>query len=198
MVVARCGRLDILINNAARPGAGVSATEVEDQDWDEVIETNLASTVLLSRDAAQHMTTGGVIINLTAIQENLPLAGRVSYIASKGGVSAAMRALAVDLAPHGIRVNAVRPGVIETPSLADSRREAAGAAGSQDSEPATLLRRSGRPEDVAEAACFLASERAPFITGSILTLDGGRSISRRPDPLAPDEPDADADRDDHG
>jgi|SRR5690606_16643648 len=184
------GRVDVVVNNAASLGERRPLIELADADIRRVIETNLVATTALSRDAAAHLPRGGAVINIASIQELMPLATHAAYVATKGGISALTRALAVELGPRGVRVNAVRPGVIATPSMAMSRRELGlGEALEEETSP-TLLRRSGRPQDVAEAVWFLASEAAGFITGTSLTVDGGRSISRRPDPLEQEAADA--------
>jgi NAD(P)-dependent dehydrogenase (short-subunit alcohol dehydrogenase family) len=149
-----------------------------------VLDTNLAAAALLGRDAAADMVRrgAGAIVNVTSIQEHLPLATHVAYVASKGGISALTRAMAAELSPLGIRVNAVAPGVVDTPGMRDqpALRNGDGAA-----TPATLLRRAGTPEEVADAIAFLASPAAAYITGTVLRVDGGRALSRFPDPLAP-------------
>lgn len=180
------GRLDILVNNAAWLGRRVPLAELTYDDWDRVMETNLAAALFLSRDAAARMAGDGdgSIVNLASIQQRLPLATHVPYVTSKGGIVALTRSLAVELGPRGIRVNAVAPGAIETPSMAETRRAVGLTASTDDESCPALLQRAGHPAEVAEAVVFLASERASYITGAVLDVDGGRSLSRRPDPLA--------------
>lgn len=181
-VVAGHGRVDILVNDAAYHGERLAFTDSTDDDWDRVLETNLTATASLCKDAAGHLPGGsGAIVNIGAIQEVLPVPTYAAYAASKGGIAALTRALAVELGPRGVRVNAVAPGGIETVAFRGTLDEAG--SGEPASPFPALLRRGGRPEEAAAAVCFLASADASYITGTVLRVDGGRTLSRLPDPF---------------
>lgn len=176
-------RLDVLVNNAATTGERVTLAKLDYPEWDAVLETNLAATVFLARDAGAHMAARGhgCIINLTSIQQRMPVPTHLAYAASKGAITAVTRAMAVELSPAGVRVNAVEPGAIATDAFQNTL--AAQAPGQALPAVPTLLGHAGRAEDVAEVIAFLASDRARFLTGTVLTVDGGRALSRRPDPF---------------
>lgn len=164
------GRLDVLINNAgAYPLAGV--LDMTPRQWDEVIDANLRSVFLCTQAAARQMIAqggGGAIVNITTIEAENPAPNHSHYNAAKGGVLMYTRASAYELAAHGIRVNAVAPGLIWREGLEQAWPD--GVARWQKTAP---LGRLGRPEDVADACLFLASPAARWITGASLTVDGG-------------------------
>jgi NAD(P)-dependent dehydrogenase (short-subunit alcohol dehydrogenase family) len=174
------GEIDVLVNNAARHGSRRVFGEVEPEEWDGVIATNLTAAAFLARAVAPAMAArgSGSVVNIAAIQADLPLPTYVSYAASKGGLISLTRALAVELSPQGIRVNAVAPGGIDS----GSTRAALAAAGPAPGQM-SLLGRPGGAGDVAGVVSFLCSADASFMTGTVLTVDGGRSLLRPADPL---------------
>jgi 3-oxoacyl-[acyl-carrier protein] reductase len=166
------GPVQVLVNNAGVVRDGLVMT-MEDSDWREVMDTNLDGTFRMIRSVSRSMIRQrrGVIINLSSVAASRPGRGQANYAASKGAVEAMTKALAVELSSKNIRVNAVAPGVIET----DMSREVRDAAGDQILE-SVLLKRFGRVEDIAGAVVFLASDRASYITGEVLHVDGGTKL----------------------
>ena len=190
--VARFGRLDILINCAATLGNLKPLLETTAADWEEVLRTNVIGTFLLTQAAVRQMLTqgnGGAVVNILAIQAYSPLPNYSAYSSSKGALTSLTRSLAVELADKGIRVNGIAVGSIYT----ESTKEALDMPGAvqpvmsvppeADRLAATLVGRMGRPDDIAAVACFLASEDAGYLAGAIVPADGGRMISRKPDPF---------------
>ena len=178
--VAALGRLDVLVNNAGIQPLDsyhdIEATPVE--AWDRILGVNLRGTFLMSRYALPHIREcgpGGSVINVASVQGVQSMRRVPAYAASKGGVLSLTRNMALDYASLGIRVNAICPGTVDSELV----RTAARAEGGDLAE--TLRRygavhplgRLGLPEDVAQAALFLASDRSSFMTGSYLTVDGG-------------------------
>ncbi|WP_223476622.1 SDR family NAD(P)-dependent oxidoreductase [Oricola indica] len=176
--MTRWGRIDILVNNAARAIPGV-VDEMEEDAWEEVISNNLSSVWRFMKCVVPHMRRqkAGSVVNMSSVQALKGFHGWAGYAAAKGGINALTQQAALDLAPAGIRVNAVAPGTIMTPLNEKVFRETA--------DPDDLARRwneahpigrFGQPEEVAEAVLFLASDRSSFITGEILRVDGGLVI----------------------
>ena len=172
----RCPRLDGLVTAAGISESGVAIEDIHPEDWDRVFAVNVRATWMWLAAAAGPMRAagGGSVV---AIASQLAFAGgslNAAYIASKGAVVSLVRTAAVELAGDGIRVNAVAPGATETPMLNRSlSRQADPAAARERSRTRHAMARFGRPNEIAEAICFLLSGRASFITGTTLPVDGG-------------------------
>ncbi len=175
-VVDAWGRIDVLVNNAGIAGVG-TVEETSLELWERVMAVNARGVFLVARAVLPAMVAarGGSIINMSSTIAEIGLARRASYAASKGAVLALTRQMQADYAPYGIRVNALLPGTIHTPFvdryLADSYDDPA--AGLEILRRRQLTGDLGRPEDVAAAALFLASDEARFVLGSGLFVDGG-------------------------
>jgi len=164
------GRIDVLINNAGSyPIAGL--LEMSEADWDSMIETNLRSAFLCTQEAARRMIADkddGAIVNISSIEGSAPAKLHAHYSAAKAGVIAFTKAAANELGRHGIRVNAVSPGLIWREGIEEAWPE-----GVNRWRNAAPLTRLGMPDDVADACLFLASPAARWITGIELRVDGG-------------------------
>jgi 3-oxoacyl-[acyl-carrier protein] reductase len=178
-VIDRFEQIDVLVNNAGiYPNSPV--VEMSEAEWDAVFDTNVKGMFLVSRAVARRMIergAGGRIVNISSGAANSGRVGAAHYCASKAAVDMFTRVLALELAPHDIVVNAVAPGLIEVPdwSLSDEYINAL--------ITMTPMGRIGQPEDIARAVFYLASPEATFITGSVLSVDGG-SLAGRPLPLS--------------
>lgn len=168
-IATRYGRLDVLVNNAGLIRDNLSV-RLSDEDWHEVLEANLFSVFACTRVAAKIMMKQrrGRIVNLSSVVAFSGNAGQANYCASKAGIVGLTRSLALELAPRNITVNAVAPGFIETDMTAALPAPIRTALNER-----IPLNRLGRPEDVAEAVAFLASEEAAYITGQTLHVNGG-------------------------
>lgn len=172
-VVAAFGHLDVLVNNAGVPLTR-PATEVTPAEWDEVLGVNLKGTFFLAQQMGRHLIARGqpgAIVSIASTHGVIGLANRSTYGIAKAGIIQMTRMLAIEWADHGIRVNAVAPGTVETPSRA--------AFFAAEPERRRLLmnriplHRFGTAEEMAVAVCYLASPQAAYITGQTLLVDGG-------------------------
>lgn len=173
--IAKEGNIDILVNNA-----GINSKkdfiDVTDEDFESIIHTNIKSVFSISREVVKVMKNhgGGNIVNISSMASQYGIPKVIAYTASKGAIEAMTRAMAVELAQYGVRVNCVAPGFIKTKMSAKAL----------DSDPERknkVLSRTpmgilGEPSDIADAVFYFASSEAKFVTGTILPVDGGNSI----------------------
>jgi NAD(P)-dependent dehydrogenase (short-subunit alcohol dehydrogenase family) len=174
-IIQQHGQVDILVNNAGI-NMKKSALEVTDQEFQQILLTNLTSVFALTREVAKSMVAkkSGSIINISSMAAQYGLPGVAAYAASKTAIEGMTRTLAVELSPQGVRVNCIAPGFIATKMSAtalnsDPERK-------QKVLSRTPMGRLGDPDDVANAAYFLASDDSTFITGTVVPVDGGNSI----------------------
>jgi 3-oxoacyl-[acyl-carrier protein] reductase len=168
-IFSTCGSLDILVN-AAAVNVEAPALGMDDEAWNRVISTNLAGAFRLCRSAAKYMVLGrwGRIVNISSAAGVRGGRGQINYAASKAGLDAMTRVLALELGRKGVLANCVAPGVIESGMSERIRRDHG-----QDLIESIALRRFGRPEDVAEVVAFLSSDASAYLTGQVLRVDGG-------------------------
>ncbi|MFA6422239.1 MAG: SDR family NAD(P)-dependent oxidoreductase [Candidatus Buchananbacteria bacterium] len=165
--------INILVNNAGI-FPFITFDKMKESDWNKVMDVNLKGIFYTCKEAVKILPEGGRIINISSIASFVGFSGLVHYCASKGAINSMVRALALELAPRKITVNAVAPGAIETPgaSQPDQPRTSTDAVKKQ-TIAMIPLKRMGLPEDIANAVVFLASDKASYITGQIITVDGG-------------------------
>lgn len=171
------GRVDVLYNNAGVNSSG-SVLDATEDDWDRSLAVNAKGTFLCSQAAAPSMVAsgGGSIINQGSVAALVGIANFASYCAAKGAVVALTRSMSVDLAPRGVRVNAICPGTVYTPLMEPMLTARGGgdlAAGLALTVAKYPIGRLGTPEEIAAVAVFLASDDSSFLTGSVITADGG-------------------------
>lgn len=174
-IVQQFGQIDILVNNA---GINMKKdfTDVTDEDFQKVITTNLCAVFAISREVVKHMLPkgSGSIINISSMAAQYGLPKVIAYSASKTAIDGMTRAMAVELSPKGIRINSIAPGFIETDMTAtalnsDQERK-------QKVFARTPMGYMGKPDDIGEAALFLATGASKYITGVVLPVDGGNAI----------------------
>lgn len=173
--IQRYGRIDVLVNNAAvcPPGTVVNTSE---ELWDHIIDVNLKGVFLCSKYAIPHMQQngGGAIVNIGSINSLMAMENEAAYDASKGGVLMLTKAIALDFANANIRANCICPGAVETAMLQASLDVSPDPTKAREwitqKHP---VRRTGRPEEIAEVALFLATDASSFITGATIPVDGG-------------------------
>jgi len=172
--IDKWGKVDILVNNA-----GICQfkpfLELTEEEWDRTLDINLKGYFFCAQAAAQEMVKqkSGVIINIASVamgQQGIGFPNIVHYCASKGGIVGMTEALAVELAPYNIRVNAISPGMIETPMIDPAKQDPKMMEAMLARVP---MRRVGKPEEVSNLVLFLASDESSYMTGSTVVIDGG-------------------------
>lgn len=170
--VDELGRLDILVNNAAFQRTYQSIEEIDSDEWDRTLRTNIYAPFFLSKAAVPHLSSGSCIINTTSIQSKDPSGNLLAYATTKGAISNFTTGLSEMLGPRGIRVNAVAPGPIWTPLIPSTMPpEKVQSFGKE-----TSLGRVGQPAELAGAYVLLASDAGSYMTGSIVPVTGGRAM----------------------
>ena len=171
-VVKEYGHLDILVNNAGITKDGL-IMKMKEEDFDAVLNVNLKGTFNTIRHSARQMLKqrSGKIINISSVSGILGNAGQANYAASKAGVIGLTKTMARELGSRGITVNAIAPGFVDTEMTEVLSKELKESACRQ-----IILGRFGKPEDIANAAVFLASEKADYITGQVISVDGGMNV----------------------
>jgi 3-oxoacyl-[acyl-carrier protein] reductase len=168
-IIENCGRVDILVNNAGITRDGL-VVRMKEKDWDDVVDINLKGAFICTKIVAKAMIRqrSGRIINIASVVGATGNPGQANYVASKAGIMGLTKAIAKELAPRGITVNAVAPGFIETEMTASLSDKVKAAMTEQ-----IPLGCAGKPEDVASVVAFLASEEAGYITGQVIHVSGG-------------------------
>jgi NAD(P)-dependent dehydrogenase (short-subunit alcohol dehydrogenase family) len=178
--LATLGKIDILVNNAARPSEGIPLVDVDDALWQEIVDTNLSSLFYFGKRVAKYMierNQGGSIINIGSINSlvisNIVPRHNVTYCVTKAGVAQLTRGMAADWAPYNIRVNCLAPGYFRTEQTSASARIPEIVERITNNTP---MHRYGKLDELKGAIVFLASEASSYMTGSVLVIDGGFTI----------------------
>lgn len=174
-VLADQGRLDVVVNSAGVSTLG-NVVDLAAEEWRRVVDVCLTGAFLVLKHAGQRLSAGGSVISLSSLNARQPGAGLAPYCAAKAGLSMLTQVAALELAPRGIRVNAIAPGLVVTP-LTQPAMEIPGI--EDDYLENTPLGRSGRPDEIAAAALYLAT--ADWVTGEVLDINGGAHLMRYPD-----------------
>jgi NAD(P)-dependent dehydrogenase (short-subunit alcohol dehydrogenase family) len=178
--IATYGRLDYAVNNAGIEGKWAPITELPEQEWDRVLDTNLKGTYLCLQHEARAMLAGGfggAIVNIGSVNSFLGFPTGSAYVASKHALIGLTTSVSAELAPQGIRVNLVCPGFIDTPMHHRARGILGDDIYDKGVLPQVHLRRAGRPEEIAQTILFLCSDAASYISGATLTPDGGFTLT---------------------
>lgn len=176
----RVAPLDVVVNTAGIGGVG-RITELPVDQFRSVVDVCLVGAFIVAKYAGRHLRDGGSLVSLTSLNARLAAPGMSAYCAAKAGLVMLTQVAALELAPRCIRVNAVSPGFVDTP-LTEGVKLVPGTL--EEYVENTPLGRVGTPEDVAEAVLFLVSDKASWMTGEVLDLNGGAHLKRYPDVLA--------------
>ena len=174
------GRLDYAVNNAGIEGQFAGIVDLAEEEWDRVLGINLKGTFLCMKYEARAMVQGGrpgAIVNIGSVNSFLGFPTGAAYVTSKHGLIGLTSSVSAELAPKGIRVNLVCPGIIDTPMHQRLRGTLGDDVYDKGALPSVHLRRAGRPEEIAQAIVFLCSDEASYITGTTLTPDGGFTLT---------------------
>lgn len=175
-VIERLGGLDILVNNAGKGEGADSSLDIDTETFINVLNVDLVVPFILAREAAKHMVEkgSGSIINVTSVHEAIPKEGGSAYCGAKGGLKMVTKVMALELAPKGIRVNTIAPGMIATPMTASTLHDQEAA---EQSEAQIPMGRAGEQQEIADIALFLASDESSYVTGASYFADGGLTLS---------------------
>ncbi len=176
-LAATIGPIDVLFNCAGFVHAG-GIEECSEADWDAAMDINVKSMFLMAKAFLLHMESGGSIINMASVFSSITgIAGRLAYGASKGAVVGLTKAIAADLVGRGIRCNAIAPGTVDSPSLADRLAAYQDPVAAREAFVARQpMGRLGDPEEIAALAVYLASDESAYTTGSVHVIDGGMTL----------------------